>query len=203
MAGMEGDKMNREIQLVSTFQDEQELRRTLEILAGEHKARYLLAHADDGVIWGRFDQKGLTIAADVFEDIQDAAAVVVSLRPATLHQVRLFGPEAEILIWRTDGGFRARRLDEEDVPSENVLEEIHWLWGIGMDMPGLSQEANFTLMHEGQQGLRHAPPVKYGIDQRYGLQVHHHILYDDQGQAYIAFSRLVDLVPVEEANNGR
>ena len=41
-----------------------------------------LAHADDGVIWGRVEDKQLLLAGSVFP------AVAVELRPTTLRQAR-------------------------------------------------------------------------------------------------------------------
>ncbi len=176
------------------------LRPQLEQMAVEHKLLYLLAHAYDGVIWGRFDKGKLTLSGEVF----DVEEVSVKLRQETLQQARLFGPAGELLIWRTGDGFAAHLINEEGVQPEDILEdETHWLWGTGMTINDMPNDLKFTLMHEGQEGLRHAPPRGEAKNWRVGLQVRHQVQYDEQGQAYIALSRLVDLVDrVEEVQNG-
>ena len=201
--------MIQTIPIAKSFETAEALKVALEALVRQHRLMqdngtpYLLAHADDGVIWGRFDDGSLTTAADVFRQAADAQEVVVELRPKTLQQARLFGTEGEILIWKDNKGFTARLLNEEHVPADDILpNEDVWLWGTGMEVEGVAAEANFTLMHEGLQGLRHAPPVVQAIDQRYGLRIRHQLNYDDRGQAYIAYSRLVNLVRVREDNNG-
>lgn len=157
-------------------------------LAEQAKSRdlpYLLAYADDGVIWGLFASNQLTLAGEVFTDPR-YATLQTQLREATLQQARLFGEKGELLAWRTDGGFAARLLSDgrEDTPA--LDDETHQLWGAGV----MSRQG-FTLMREGEQELLHAPPVTLGVDERVGLVVRYYTDVDDQGQVYISASRLV------------
>lgn len=168
----------------------EDIRTWLAEKAMEHNLRYLLAHADDGVIWGRLDGDQLTTSAEAFPD-----KVNVALRALTLQQARLFAPPGELLVWRTDKNTFAARLisDGPDEPEESFTE-THWLWG-----EGEKSNPHFTLMCEGREGLYHAPPVEHAEGGRIGLVVHHYIEYDEIGQAFISCSRLLDFKKVWEA----
>ena len=160
------------------------------------EALFLLAHADDGVIWGRFDDKGkLHLSGEAFSEY-----VPVKLRAVTLQQARLFGEVGELLVWQVDGGFRGRVLTDEQVQKQEMLNETHWLWGTSTHPPG--PHDGFTLMRDGQQGLEHAVPVALPDPEqkgrRSGLQIRHYLNDDAHGQAYIALSRLVNVVEVPE-----
>ncbi len=153
----------------------------------------LLAFADDGVIWGSVTGEKLALAGDAF------AQVRVTLRAATLQEARLFGPAAELIVRREAAGFTACLIRDDDQDPEARLEERYWLWGRGE-----KTHDRFTLMREGAQGLLHAPPDADGrlLGQRAALLVRHTIDYDDQGQAFIRFSRLVQLEKVTEDHDG-
>ncbi len=148
--------------------------------AEKYRLAYLLAHADDGVIWGRLGAGGtLVLSGDAFKEVK------VELRGKTLQQARLFGPRGELLVWRTEAGFDARLILDGPL-LRTALEETQWLWG-----RGLKTFNGFTLMSEGRQGLLHAVPVKNKLEKRLGLRVRHYIECDDHGQSFIALSRLV------------
>ena len=146
---------------------------------------YLLAYADDGVIWGCLTGTGeFALSGDAF------TKVGVKLRASTLQQARLFGPAGELFLWRTTGqDFSYRIIKDRGEKSDDALEDTYWLWGTGKRANG-----EFTLMEEGRQGLYHAPPLNEAQRKRGGLQVRHYVDYDEEtGQAYISHSRLVDL----------
>ncbi|MBU1659929.1 MAG: TIGR03984 family CRISPR-associated protein [Chloroflexi bacterium] len=159
----------------------------LQAKAGEHDLTCLLAYADDGVIWGRLTENGeLTLSGDAFEK------VAVELRARTLQQVRLFGPEGELFLWRADGSFSYRIIADGKQKPKNALEDNYWLWGTGYQTNGA-----FTMMKEGRQGFFHAPPLKDAAGKRGGLRVRHYVEFDQKtGQAYISHSRLVGLKEV-------
>jgi len=172
-----------------------DLQKWLEAQASEHGLSYLLAHADDGVIWGRFAENGeLDISGKVFREVE------VQLRAKTLQQARLFGPAGEVLLWRVEGGFLSNNLLDGAETPENALEEQHYLWGVGQE---IEKERQFTLMEDGQQGLWHAVPRVITSQQRAALKVRHYVAYDEQDQAYITCSRLVDLVEIQEKPHER
>ena len=152
---------------------------------------YLLGHAEDGVIWGRFEQGKLTTAETIFYQ-PNFNVDIPTLRLPTLQQCRVFGQNGEVLLWRISARkFRWRFIGnlEEDKISESQI-----LWGTH----GKKQD-NFTLLWDGSQGLKHAVPftdIALNGDKLINLVrllIHHYITYDDAGVARIALSRLVDL----------
>jgi CRISPR-associated protein (TIGR03984 family) len=148
-----------------------------------------LAHADDGVIWGRVEDKQLLLAGSVFPE------VAVALRPTTLQQARLFGPAGELFLWRDDDRFRVRRImDGEKTPDNALPLEKYWLWGT----QAIGSAGGFKLLEDGAQGLHHAPPISaLGEGQRLALLVRHYLAYDAEGRTRIAASRLYGLQIVD------
>lgn len=152
---------------------------------------WLLAHADDGVIWGRFDDGSLVTP--------EGAAACPPLRPSTLQQARAFGDSAEILIWKTGiGGWRSRLVENSvgDVESDFKLsiDEHYILWGTHAE----SLPNDFTLMSEGEgptaHGLRHALPIRLQGSKSgrpSALHVRHYMTENSGGFVDIACSRLV------------
>jgi len=151
----------------------------------------LLAHADDGVIWGKVVDQNLALAGDAFSEVR------VALHPKTLQQLRLFGPVGELLIWQTAEGFAGRLIaDGKESPSAS-FEDHQWLWGTrnrDKDDP----KGIFTLLVDGKQGLRHAPPITGLGDDRVMLTLRHYVDYDAEGQAHIIASRLTGLQKAKE-----
>jgi len=153
---------------------------------------WLLAHADDGVMWGSLIDGVLELTGDHFP------AVSPPLRGETLQQARLFGPDAEVRAWRDGPRFRACRLEDFEDDTGEAFDERHVLWGTRVE----AVSGPFTLVADGGQGLRHAvpltrvPPGGQGGDaagRPLRLTVRHYIGYDPEGQAFIRISRLVRL----------
>lgn len=177
---------------------------------------YLLAHADDGVIWGRVDETGhLKTSHEAFPHVSPP------LTRITLQQLRLFGQNHELHLWRTEPGrFQGRVIRDKEPPQEKKADEyrhekmdnqLDKYWGNCFDEPQIlwgsrvqtySKDEQFTLVVEGQQGLRHAVPQKvashhFGTRQKpkhpLRLQLRHYLTQDDSGQVRIYLSRLVDV----------
>lgn len=165
-------------------------------------ARFLLAHAEDGVIWGKFDAKENLITS--FEASKDAKAEDVEgwgraeLRRETLWQARIFGESAELFLWRDgDGLFHARVIvdgnasaDKGQASFQDAFDEPQILWGIGAK----ELSDGFTLMVDGAQGMRHAAPLAVGSVEKeearpLRLVVRHYLANEDF--AHVAASRLV------------
>jgi CRISPR-associated protein (TIGR03984 family) len=169
----------------------------LQAQAVQHSLQWLLAHADDGVIWGKLEN-GMLLTSDA-----SAPEVSPPLRAETLQQARLFASHTELLLWReSESGWRARLIRDVDANTEShfqeAFDEPQILWGTRAQP--LSN--GFTLMSDGVQGLRHAPPVKLdgAFDERrrpLRLWVRHYLTKDENGFIYIAASRLFNLT-VEE-----
>lgn len=180
----------------------------IETQAKAWQVDYLLAHGEDGVIWGRFDDSKLTTADQVFE--KNVFGVdLPRLRLSTLQQCRLFGKNGEILLWSTDRGWQSRIIqDHPDIdPDVDCISEWQILWGTQAEK-GKNEENGekdgFTLLSDGSQGLKQAIPLtgiqfksdKKRLHRPVRLGVHHYIDYDDSGIARIFLSRLVSLKSV-------
>jgi hypothetical protein len=76
---------------------------------------WLLAHCDNGVVWGKRAERRWDLSVGRF------AAISASLTERTLQQLRLFDKGSETLIWRTAKSskgvtFAGRVLRDEDAP---------------------------------------------------------------------------------------
>jgi CRISPR-associated protein (TIGR03984 family) len=187
---MRGQAMNRlECNSFSTDDIEEDLQKWLQTKAVEHQLTYLLAHAEDGVIWGRFDQGSLITAEQVFSQLP-------KLRLITLQQCRVFGQAGEVLLWKSQNNWKARFIGN---PACDRISEEQVLWGTHK----VEEKNGFTLVADGSEGLHHAVPrtgISFADKEKRPLRliVHHYVAYDETtGLARIAMSRLVDLKPVK------
>jgi CRISPR-associated protein (TIGR03984 family) len=170
------------------------LRVWLQDQAKEYGLDYLLAHADDGVIWGKVANDGtLTTSDEAAKGKKIAESVCPPLRLLTLQQGRLFGKNAEMLLWRDgDNVFHARLIadvmDENGADWLDAYDEAQLLWGT----QGVPLQHGFTLLEDGSQGLRHAVPFKPKMnEERVQLRVRHYLAKEDF--ARVEVSRLVSL----------
>lgn len=170
------------------FENDEAFQAWLQKQKNSHNLTYLLAHADDGIIWGHFKQGALRTSHEVLQQ-----SPKLSLH--TLQQCRIFGEAGELLLWKTRKGWQYRFVGNPELETEPI-EEKQFLWGTH----GIEHEtAGFTVLRDGVQGLRHAVPL-IGI-KRNGekltspvqLVVRHYVTYDDDGLAQIQLSRLVNL----------
>lgn len=164
---------------------------------------WLLAHASNGVIWGRLTsedgKKRLTLSSKAgFEELK------AELDYETLEQARLFNETGELHLWRTpEGRFEARWLT--DGPTQDHINQPYLLWGTKI----VKRQNGFTLVRDGQEGLLHAVPGEWPLEifdkkerkRPLALMVRHYIKYDEMGQAYFAASRLVRLQKTKEEKN--
>lgn len=176
----------------------------IEKRAKEWQLDYLLAHAEDGVVWGRFDNSKLTTADEIF-DKNIFGVDLPALRPSTLQQCRIFGEKGEILLWQTESGWESRII--QDNPGVDYIQEMQILWGTQEETGEHGENGEkdgFTLLSDGSQGLKHAVPLtgiifkqdKKKLHRPVRLLVHHYIDYEDSGIARIFLSRLVSLKAV-------
>lgn len=172
------------------FSSDDELKAWLCEQGEKHLLSYLLAHAEDGVIWGRFDQGNLITAEHCFHQFP-------SLRLKTLQRCHIFGRSGEVLLWRSHKNWKARFIGNPDcdcIPEEQVL------WGTQK----VEEKNGFTLVADGSEGLHHAVPltnISFSDKEKRPLRlvVHHYVEYDEAtGLAHISMSRLVDLKPKPE-----
>jgi CRISPR-associated protein (TIGR03984 family) len=163
----------------------------LQQAAASGRYAWLLAHADDGVIWGRVQDGQLITSDSAFP------AVSPPLRALTLQQARLFGPAGEVLVWRTNAGWQQRELTDGAGESAEAFDEDVILWGTNA---GEQTERNgFWLAVESDLGLQHAPPVKMNKRHTLKLRMRHYLDFDSEGAAFVRVSRLVDVMNGGEA----
>ena len=158
----------------------------LQRAAASGRYAWLLAHADDGVIWGRVQDGQLITSDGAFHEVSPP------LRALTLQQARLFGPTGEVFIWRTDVGWRLREIADGAGESAAAFDEDVLLWGTNA---GEQAERNgFWLAVESDLGIQHAPPLKLNKRHTLKLRLRHYLDFDGEGAAFVKVSRLVDVM---------
>ena len=158
---------------------------------------WLLAHCDDGVVWGWHDSKGAgwRLSSQVFPDLSPPILVL------NLRELRLFGPQAEVLIWRAGDGFQGRILREKaDISSDDPArpaDEDRVLLGDRIVASG--QADGFTRVGDGK-GAEQAVPLKLQekdfLEGRWPLRlkIRHYVETDrDTGILRVVATRLVSL----------
>ncbi|WP_375494240.1 CRISPR-associated protein Csx19 [uncultured Nostoc sp.] len=164
------------------------------VQSSEYKLTYLLAHVEDGVIWGYFDSEGNLITPTEPEELFPQCKFPL-FRYETLQQCRVFGDSEEIMFWRTEDGLRAIVI-KDNQHSEFICEQ-QILWGTQAEQV----RDKFTLVSDGSQGLCHAVPLQNiefnKTEKLYRplyLVVRNYVDYEQQtGLARIYLSRLVSL----------
>lgn len=151
----------------------------LEKLSEISDLKILLAHADDGIIWGE-------LRNHKFEFSSSSPA----FREETLQQIRVFGEKGELHLWRSENQWHTRLLVEGSGEEKESIEQCYLLWGDKVE----SVENGFSFLCHGSQGLRHAPPLIFPEKIiRSGLTVRHYLAEDEAGQMYINMTRLVSI----------
>lgn len=158
--------------------------------------RWLLAHCDDGVEWGRrdADDEPWRLSSAAFPDISPPIGHV------NVQQLRLFGPDAELLIWRVDDGFLGRRMADAsplDVGDpRRAAEETYVVLG---DRRLEGPRDGFTLVGNAA-GSRHAVPLECPDDDFKArhmplrLRVRHYFEQNSEtGVVRVAASRILTL----------
>ena len=147
--------------------------------AKAHDLHYLLAFALDGLFWGRFDGEKWIKKSDSAEwDEQN------------VQEVRIFGENGEVHLWRSGEGWLGRKIiDGAGDDFKEMIDDQQILWGDTVE----KHENGFTLLADGQQGLRHWLPLEISESQlpHLRLSVHHYLANEDV--ARIAVSRLVGI----------
>jgi len=155
---------------------------------------WVIAYADDGVIWGKL-LNGKIETSGSYSSFLD---IFPSLRAITLQEARLFGEKAEVRVWREKKEFRAIRTEDKESERAEAFDEDYILWGTKIE----ANSGKFSLVAEGRQGLRHAVPLVLSEDDfkekglpkhPLRLRVRHYIDYDADGKVFVKASRLVKL----------
>lgn len=143
--------------------------------------KFLLAFADDGVIWGEY-KSGLKTS--------------VTLDDETLLQAFLFGKEEELRLFRDEAGnWKAYLITDANVAEEDRIDEFQLLWG--NEVLDDQNILGFTRVRDrAQKAMEHKLPLemsKVDLNQESPrLHVRHFVQYDKEtGEARIFLSRLV------------
>ncbi len=159
----------------------------------------LLAHAENGVVWGISTANGHWVTSSGV--VASSPALCTDL----LWDARLFNAMREVFVWRDgDGVWHAREIKEGVAGTPDYIEwydETQLLWG-DRSQQVMKDAINFTVLSEGAQGLRHALPLEAlnitarpGGKTRIALQVRHYLAQDDV--ARVVASRLFGLAVQE------
>lgn len=151
---------------------------------------WLLAHADDGVIWGKMEDDRLNLP-----DPDRFGHLVPPLRALSLQQARLFGPSAELRIWRNEAGWQACLIQDDVGDITRCYDEHQILWGNHPE----KRYNGFTQISDGETGRRHvAPfslePAQFSHKRRaLRLQTRHYLSEEENGLLRVTLSRLVEV----------
>jgi CRISPR-associated protein (TIGR03984 family) len=93
--------------------------------ARDYDLTWLLAHCEDGVIWGVYRDGKLKLSSD-----KDAfPSHGLALRWITLRQCRLFGANAELLLWHGPRDWHCTLRRDDEGEEVECIDEDHLLWG--------------------------------------------------------------------------
>lgn len=160
----------------------------------ENHLTFLLAFADDGVIWGRMDNDSLVIAHETTQKAERKN--YTELRGKTLQQAYAFSKDMEVRIFRDEmGEWKALKIEDE---GEVIIKESQVLWGDKLDEDkNQPTHPGFMRLLAERKGI---PPQIVPWDKKdfregkcVRLDVHHMVVYEETGEARIALSRLAGL----------
>jgi CRISPR-associated protein (TIGR03984 family) len=112
---------------------------------------WLLAHCNEGVVWGKREGARWRLSSSVFPEVSPAIG-------GNVQQMRLFGPLRELLIWRADEGYLGRELsDANPLPTAGPLRPDDQQYILVGDRLTAAKEG-FSLVADAR-GSRHAVPL--------------------------------------------
>lgn len=177
----------------------------------ENGLSYLLAHADDGAIWGKY-LNGQFLTSHGISQNSTSASISPELRGITLQQAFIFNPTCEVRLFRDElRKWQAREVIE--IERDRFVEELQIVSG---NRVRTSFNGEFTHVYDlRQQGLDQIVPIDitqkdFDADLRARLRVRHFIAFDDQknekdisqqgtGEARLVLSRLVNVEKIHAA----
>jgi len=155
---------------------------------------WLLAHCHDGVTWGCLHDDQSWRKSSVF-----FPALCPCISKSNLLEIRLFGLEQEILIWRTENGFSGRRLFDspETEPCGPCRPDDERMILLGSQVLEKTNDG-FTHVRT-KSGMEQVFSLEF-TDKEYAegclpyLMVRHYFEQDDEtGAVRVAASRLVNV----------
>lgn len=167
----------------------------------ENKLTFLLAFADDGVIWGRMDKDSLVIAHETTQ--KEERKNNTELRGKTLQQAYAFSDKMEVRLFRDEmGNWKALTIEDEG----KIITESQILWGDKLDEDkNQPTHPGFMRLLAERKGI---PPQivpwdkkDFGEGKCVRLEVHHMVKYNKDGEAYVELSRLAGLIVGDKKKN--
>jgi CRISPR-associated protein (TIGR03984 family) len=166
--------------------------------------RFLLAHADDGVIWGKSKDGEFQTGRKAAQHSAWSANISPELDGITLQQAFLFNAKNEIRLFRDElGNWQARQIssiEQDGKLSDDMIEESQILWGNDYHKDFPIQLDGFTHVRDKtQEGLDQILPIEINKDEIQArkcarLKLHHFVVCDEEtGEARIGLSRLVEV----------
>ncbi|WP_129675794.1 CRISPR-associated protein Csx19 [Candidatus Chloroploca sp. Khr17] len=179
-----------------------------------HNLRWLLAHDDDGVIWGEVRQPTPAAAPGLLKRLfaprqapapqlhlacPARAQAALRLDPTSLQQCRLFSEHGELFLWRGPGkpgttitsqcGLQARLwLDAPVTDATDATDAQTWCLDERHWLWGWGSDTHdgFITLVEGTQGIVHAPPLTRAPTEtaRAKLWVRHYLGQDNDTGMY-------------------
>jgi len=180
--------------------------------AGAGDPLWLLAHCDDGVIWGIVEHDALRLPM-AFASRADVA--IPRPRAVTIQQLRIFGSGGELLVWRNEdvdrpsggdgsGWLRGRLLLDQPIdpsrPHTEPKPERWLLFGDSLESSG-GESAFAVVAERRRRRVQVVPVAEEHLDGRFrvALNVKHYFECDgESGCVRRAITRLVSL----EVTNG-
>ena len=155
---------------------------------------WLLAYCHDGVTWGRMDDGHIwQMSSMVFPDISP------SVFASNLLELRLFGQEREILIWRTEDGLSGRSLADQQMFEKTDPCRPDTETRILLGNKYRESKNGFTLIATAR-GMQQVVPMECTTDHFSGdcwplrLAVRHYFEEDEKtGAVRVGASRLVNV----------
>lgn len=148
--------------------------------------KWLLAHSDGGVTWGRFDKGRWLLASTVFPEFAPP------LHADRLQQLRVFGPESEYLLWRTSEGFAGRLCFDGPAPEKSYFKpDIEYRPLLGDRVVATKDGFSHIAVASGR---RQAVPLVFASSfQPAFLKMINYFRQDESGAVRVALSRLAGL----------
>lgn len=154
----------------------------------EFSPRWAFALCHDGVTWGRLDGDDWSMADARFDDL------CPPVTEDNLRELRVFGPDGEVLIWRSGTGFKGRFLQDAPGPAEPYVRPMVERQ-ILLGRPR-KERGSFTRVASVSGREQVLPLTVSGNTSRppFRLVVKHYLTREDEtGVVKVAVSRLVGL----------
>jgi CRISPR-associated protein (TIGR03984 family) len=161
--------------------------------------KYLVLFTDDCVLWGIRQEDGKMVYSEDGK-LQDLATHGVN----KLQQFFIFGENGQIHVWNDSGKLFGNLIEEPASSPERkdevypvYVDKVNYLWGSPVEK-GQPDQLPFTILSEDPRGFKLKIPLAVKAGHQAGLQVRHYLAEDEDGQVYVAFSRLVGLTEIME-----